>query len=81
MQMWIAALAPGLAAAAGAETVGGQIVDVAGAKKNYIQVFSSIGYIGMAIGFVMLLISPIVKGWMDEAHIEEEHLMEPVGQD
>ncbi len=60
------ALSGVIAAAAGAETVGGQIVDVAGAKKNYIQVFSSIGYIGMAIGFVMLLISPIIKKWMND---------------
>ena len=61
--------------------MGGQIVDVAGAKKNYIQVFSSIGYIGMAIGFIMLLISPIVKKWMDEIDIEVENQLEPVGQD
>ncbi len=53
-----------IAAAAGAETVGGQIVDVASAKSNYIQVFSSIGWIGMLIGVVMLLLAPIVKGWM-----------------
>lgn len=65
------ALSGVIAAAAGAETVGGQIVDVAGAKKNYIQVFSSIGYIGMAIGFVMLLISPLIKKWMDESHVAE----------
>ncbi|WP_427454712.1 peptide MFS transporter [Litorimonas sp. WD9-15] len=60
------ALSGVIAAAAGAETVGGQIVDVAGAKKNYIQVFSSIGYIGMGIGFVMLLIAPIIRRWMEE---------------
>ncbi|RKQ69277.1 amino acid/peptide:H+ symporter [Litorimonas taeanensis] len=60
------ALSGVIAAAAGAETVGGQIVDVAGAKANYIQVFSSIGYIGMGIGFLMLLISPLIKKWMDE---------------
>lgn len=60
------ALSGVIAAAAGAETVGGQIVDVAGAKKNYIQVFSSIGYIGMAIGFVMLLIAPVIRNWMQE---------------
>jgi len=69
-----------IAAAAGAETVGGQIVDVAGAKSNYIQVFSSIGYIGMIIGFVMLLLAPIVKGWMKEAEIEDTPLAaDPVG--
>lgn len=60
------ALSGVIAAAAGAETVGGQIVDVAGAKKNYIQVFSSIGYIGMGIGVVMLLVAPIIKNWMGE---------------
>lgn len=63
-----------IAAAAGAETVGGQIIDVAGAKSNYIQVFSSIGYIGMVIGFLMLLVAPIVKRWMAEAHIEDRPL-------
>ena len=61
-----------IAAAAGAETVGGQIVDVAGAKKNYIQVFSSIGYIGMGIGLVMLLIAPIIRRWMAEDDVVEE---------
>jgi len=65
------ALSGFIAAAAGAETVGGQIVDVAGAKKNYIQVFSSIGYIGMAIGFVMLLFAPVVKRWMKEGDVED----------
>ncbi|MGE6697364.1 peptide MFS transporter [Hyphomonas sp. NPDC076900] len=63
-----------IAAAAGAETVGGQIIDVAGAKSNYIQVFSSIGYIGMVIGFLMLLMAPIVKRWMAETQIEERAL-------
>jgi POT family proton-dependent oligopeptide transporter len=59
-----------IAAAAGAETVGGQIIDVAGAKSNYIQVFSSIGYIGMMIGFLMLLFAPVVKRWMRDTDIE-----------
>lgn len=73
------ALSGVIAAAAGAETVGGQIVDVAGAKKNYIQVFSSIGYIGMGIGVLMLVISPLIKKWMDEAHIEDDVINEAVG--
>jgi len=67
------ALSGVIAAAAGAETVGGQIVDVAGAKKNYIQVFSSIGYIGMGIGFIMLLLAPIVRRWMEEDEAELEN--------
>lgn len=65
------ALSGVIAAAAGAETVGGQIVDIAGAKSNYIQVFSSIGYIGMLIGFVMLMFAPVVKKWMQEAAMED----------
>jgi len=74
------ALSGVIAAAAGAETVGGQIVDVAGAKKNYIQVFSSIGYIGMGIGVVMLLISPIVKRWMNESEVEEDDVIDSIVQ-
>lgn len=74
------ALSGVIAAAAGAETVGGQIVDVASAKANYVQVFSSIGYIGMGVGLVMLLIAPIVKGWMKEAEIEDTPMAaDPVG--
>lgn len=68
------ALSGVIAAAAGAETVGGQIVDVAAAKEGYIQVFSSIGYIGMGIGVVMLLIAPIVKSWMRESEFGVDSL-------
>ncbi|MEO1189869.1 MAG: hypothetical protein AAFW60_12435, partial [Pseudomonadota bacterium] len=68
------ALSGVIAAAAGAETVGGQIVDVAAAKSGYIQVFSSIGYIGMGVGVVMLLIAPIVKSWMRESEFAVDSL-------
>lgn len=68
------ALSGVIAAAAGAETVGGQIVDVAAAKSGYIQVFSSIGYIGMGVGVVMLLIAPIVKSWMKESEMAVDSL-------
>ncbi|MEM9181114.1 MAG: peptide MFS transporter [Pseudomonadota bacterium] len=68
------ALSGVIAAAAGAETVGGQIVDVAAAKAGYIQVFSSIGYIGMGVGVVMLLIAPIVKSWMKESEFAVDSL-------
>ncbi|GHA96317.1 hypothetical protein GCM10009069_19170 [Algimonas arctica] len=65
------ALSGVIASAAGADTVGGQIIDVEGAKTNYTQVFSSIGYIGMGIGFLMLLISPLIKRWMAEDEEDE----------
>ncbi len=68
------ALSGVIASAAGAETVGGQIVDLAGAKANYIQVFSSIGYIGMIIGFLMLLVAPLVKRWMANVDAPEAAL-------
>ena len=68
------ALSGVIASAAGAETVGGQIVDVEGAKKNYIQVFSSIGYIGMGIGVLMLMLAPLVKRWMDEDYMDDKAL-------
>lgn len=68
------ALSGVIAAAAGAETVGGQIVDVAAAKEGYVQVFSSIGYIGMAVGVVMLLIAPIVKSWMKDGEMAVDPL-------
>lgn len=61
-----------ISAAAGADTVGGQIIDTVAAKANYASVFSSVGYIAMAIGVVMLLISPIIKNWMRMEHIEDE---------
>lgn len=75
------ALSGVIAAAAGAETVGGEIIDKVAAKDNYGQVFSGVGWIGVAIGFVMLLISPLVKKWMEETDIEDDETMEAVGQD
>jgi len=73
------ALSGVIAAAAGADTVGGQIINAAAAKENYNQVFSSVGWIGMITGFLMLLVSPIVKGWMKEAEIEDTTTMDAVG--
>ncbi|MCF6329432.1 MAG: oligopeptide:H+ symporter, partial [Henriciella sp.] len=73
------ALSGVIAATTGAETVGGEIIDKVAAKDNYASVFSSVGWIGMAVGFVMLLIAPVIKGWMKDADIEEHNAMEPAG--
>jgi POT family proton-dependent oligopeptide transporter len=51
-----------IARSTGSETIGGQLTDVAAAKATYISVYSSVGYIGIAV--VMLLISPLIKSWM-----------------
>tara|TARA_Y100000052_G_scaffold27590_1_gene37003 strand:- start:7169 stop:9271 length:2103 start_codon:yes stop_codon:yes gene_type:complete len=53
-----------IASAAGSETVGGEIVDKVAAKENYALVFGNVGWIGMGIGVVMLIISPLIKSWM-----------------
>ncbi|MBO6697054.1 MAG: MFS transporter, partial [Henriciella sp.] len=53
-----------IARGTGAETIGGQITDVAAAKANYAAVYSNVGYVAMGVGVLMLLISPIIKSWM-----------------
>lgn len=57
-------LAGVIARTTGAETIGGQITNVAAAKATYVTVYSNVGYVAMGIGVVMLLISPIIKSWM-----------------
>lgn len=59
-----------IARTTGAETIGGQITDVAAAKANYAAVYTNVGYVAMGIGVLMLLISPIVRGWMKTDHVD-----------
>ena len=76
-----------IARTTGAETIGGQLTDVAAAKATYISVYSQVGYIAMGLGVVMLLISPLIKSLMrldtlkgDPAHAlaGESELGEPL---
>tara|TARA_R100001143_G_C3352655_1_gene130481 strand:- start:171 stop:1913 length:1743 start_codon:yes stop_codon:yes gene_type:complete len=60
-------LAGVIASATGAETIGGQLTDVAAAKANYISVYTQVGYIAMAIAVIMLIISPVIKKMMHGA--------------
>jgi POT family proton-dependent oligopeptide transporter len=53
-------LAGVIAATTGAETIGGQLTNVAAAKATYIAVYSQVGYIAMGVALVMLLISPLI---------------------
>ena len=48
----------------GAETIGGQLTDVAAAKAGYIDVYTNVGYTAIAIAVGMLLISPVIKRLM-----------------
>ncbi|NNL90087.1 MAG: MFS transporter, partial [Marinicaulis sp.] len=53
-----------IARGTGAETIGGQLTDVAAAKATYVSVYTNVGYVAMAIGVGMLIISPLIKSWM-----------------
>jgi POT family proton-dependent oligopeptide transporter len=57
-------LAGVIARGTGAETIGGQLTDVAAAKATYISVYTNVAYVAMGIAVVMLLISPIIKSLM-----------------
>lgn len=57
-------LAGVIARTTGAETLGGQLTDVAAAKAGYISVYTNVAYVAMGIAVLMLLISPIIKKWM-----------------
>ena len=60
-------LAGVIASTTGAETIGGQLTDVAAAKANYISVYTQVGYIAMGIAALMLLVSPFIKKMMEGA--------------
>ncbi|GJL92177.1 peptide MFS transporter [Hyphococcus sp.] len=57
-------LAGVIARGTGAETIGGQLTDIAAAKATYVSVYTNVAYVAMGIAVVMLLISPIIKSWM-----------------
>ena len=60
-------LAGVIASTTGAETIGGQLTDVAAAKANYISVYTQVGYIAIGIAVAMLVISPVIKKMMEGA--------------
>lgn len=59
-------LAGVIARTTGAETLGGQLTDVASAKAGYISVYTNVAYVAIGIALLMLLISPIIKKWMHD---------------
>lgn len=60
-------LAGVIASSTGAETLGGQLTNVAAAKETYAMVYTNIAYVSMGLAVVMLLISPIIKKAMKGA--------------
>lgn len=56
-----------IARTTGAETIGGQMTNVAAAKAGYIEVYTQVGFIALGISVLMLLISPVITKMMHGA--------------
>jgi POT family proton-dependent oligopeptide transporter len=60
---WAQYLGGFIAAMAGTETVGGQVLDPALALRTSLSVFEIIGWVGVASGLVFLALSPVLRRW------------------
>lgn len=60
-------LAGAIAKGTGAETIGGQLTDVAAAKATYADVYTNVGIVAMCIAVGMLIISPLIMKLMEGA--------------
>ena len=58
---------------AGTETVGGQVLDPAGALETSLGVFNQLGLWGVGIGVGFILISFLIKGWANGANDAGNH--------
>ncbi|MDP1630852.1 MAG: oligopeptide:H+ symporter [Caulobacter sp.] len=63
---WIAGLA-------GTETVGGQVLDPAGALATSLGIFSKLGWAGIGVGVFFILISFFIKHWAHGVTDASEH--------
>lgn len=66
-------LAGVIARGTGAETIGGQLTDVAAAKATYASVYTNVAFVAMGIAVVMLIISPFIKSLMRLDTIAEKN--------
>ena len=66
-------LAGVIARGTGAETIGGQLTNVAAAKATYAEVYTNVAYVAMGIAVVMLIISPAIKWLMRLDTIAEKN--------
>lgn len=67
-------LAGVIARGTGAETIGGQLTNVAAAKATYAEVYTNVAYVAMAIAVGMLIISPLIKWLMRLDTIAEKNV-------
>ena len=56
-----------IAQTTGAETIGGQLIDVVAAKATYADVYTQVGYLSLAVAVVMLALSPLIRKMMHGA--------------
>jgi len=70
MGAWFLAIAFGsflagqIAALTGAETVGGEITDLAAAKSNYVDVYTNVGLVGIGVAALLLVLTPLLRKGM-----------------
>jgi proton-dependent oligopeptide transporter, POT family len=48
------------------DTIAGVVVNPAAQLQAYVSVFTAVGILGVAVGLVLLLLSPILKKWMGD---------------
>ena len=49
---------------ASVETVGGEVTNLKVSLETYVGVFTTIGWVAVGIGVLLLAISPLLKRWM-----------------
>jgi POT family proton-dependent oligopeptide transporter len=70
MGVWFLSISIGLSLAgvvaqyASVETVGGQVTNPRLSLETFSSVYSVIGWISVAIGAILLALSPLIKKWM-----------------
>ena len=70
-----------IAAAAGTETVGGQVLDPSAALDSSVESFNMLGWVGVGVGVAFIAVSFFIKHWAhgaDDTHAEGDKEV-PVG--
>jgi len=57
-----------LAKLAAVDTVDGAVTDIGAALASYTELFSGLLYVGLAVGSLLLLLSPLLKKMMHGIH-------------
>ncbi len=60
-----------IASVAATETIGGQALNAAGSLAGSLQVFKTVGWVGVGAGVVFLLLNPLVRHWEHRRPVEE----------